>query len=247
MTELLGISVSPFSEKARFSLDHHGVPYRYREYVPMLGEPGLRIRLRKPTGTVSVPVLFDRGRVVTDSFRISRYAEAKGAGAPLFPEDRLADIVAWNDRCEAALTAGRALTMRKLLDAPETREEAMPPFIPKLLRPALGALVDAGYRFVRAKYDATDGEAAAHTFRSQLVTLRAALAGRDYLLGDLTFADVAMSALLFGVAPPAPAYVRMGTATRAAFADAELAREFADLVAWRDGLYAKHRKKLARA
>ncbi|HVY46043.1 MAG TPA: glutathione S-transferase N-terminal domain-containing protein, partial [Minicystis sp.] len=111
MTELFGLPISPWTEKARFALDHHGVAYRYRIYVPMLGEPLLRARLRRPVGRVTVPVLFTDEGAFADSFAIARYADRVGAGAPLVPSERAADVAAWNDRSEAALAAGRALTL----------------------------------------------------------------------------------------------------------------------------------------
>ena len=235
MTELLGMTLSPYTEKARFALDHHAIPYRFRQYVPMLGEPGLRLRLKTPFGRVSVPVLFDGGRAVADSFKIARHVDAAGSGAKLFPEEHLADITAFNDRSEAALGAGRALAMRRLIDSPGTREEALPPFVPPALRPALTSMAGLGFAFVRKKYGASDElEGAARTFSAALVTLRETLRGRPYLLDAFTFADIAMAAPLFGVRPVDAAYVRLGDATRAAFTDESLAREFADLVEWRD-------------
>ncbi len=97
---------------------------------------------------------------------------------------------------------------------------------------------------MRKKYGASDElEGPARTFAAALVTLRETLGGRPYVLDTFTFADIAMAAPLFGVRPVDAAYVRLGDATRAAFTDEVLAREFKDLLAWRDELYAKHRKK----
>jgi glutathione S-transferase len=248
MADLWGMTVSPYTEKARFALDHHAIVYRYREYVPMLGEPGLRLRLKKPVGKVSVPVLFTNEGAIADSFRIAEHADASGAGPTLFPKEHRADIVAWNDRSEAALGAGRALTIQRLISSPATRMESMPPFIPKAMRPALGSVVGTAFQFVRSKYGAKgDTEGARQTFKASLVALREALGGRQYLLDGFTYADITMSALVAGVKPLGRAYLRMGPATRAAFGDEDLAREFADLVSWRDALYGKHRPKRVRA
>ena len=51
---LYGVGYSPWTERARWALDHHRIAYRYREHLPMLGEPMLRRRARaagqaKPT------------------------------------------------------------------------------------------------------------------------------------------------------------------------------------------------------
>jgi glutathione S-transferase len=50
-----------------------------------------------------------------------------------------------------------------------------------------------------------------------------------------------MAQALVFVAPPTTGHVKLAPANRAAFADADLAAEFADLVAWRDALYARYR------
>ena len=43
---LYGLSLSPWTERARWALDHHGVAYDYHEHVPMLGEVLLRMKAR---------------------------------------------------------------------------------------------------------------------------------------------------------------------------------------------------------
>ena len=59
MNELLGLPYSPWSEKARWALDVRHVPYRYRVFQPLIGEPALRFKTRRWTGTVTVPVMTD--------------------------------------------------------------------------------------------------------------------------------------------------------------------------------------------
>src|SRR5689334_2595000 len=98
MHTLVGLHYSPWTEKARWALDHHGLPYTYEEYLPMIGEPALRLRTRRAFGKVSVPVLIDRDEAVFDSWEIARFAEKQGKGSKLFPEDRLHQIRAWNER-----------------------------------------------------------------------------------------------------------------------------------------------------
>src|SRR5687768_3084143 len=100
MQTLVGLSYSPWSEKARWALDHHHIPFTYEEYVPMLGEPALRLRLRKAFGKVSVPVLIDGKESYGDSYEIARFAERTGKGKPLFGAERESQIAAWNERSE---------------------------------------------------------------------------------------------------------------------------------------------------
>ena len=56
MNELLGLPYSPWSEKARWALDARKVPYKYKVYAPLVGEPALRFKLKKWSGPVSVPL-----------------------------------------------------------------------------------------------------------------------------------------------------------------------------------------------
>jgi glutathione S-transferase len=51
---LVGEGFSPWTEKARWALDHHGIRYRCEEYVPLAGEPWLRLRARRFHGRISV-------------------------------------------------------------------------------------------------------------------------------------------------------------------------------------------------
>ncbi|MGB1014758.1 MAG: glutathione S-transferase family protein, partial [Nannocystaceae bacterium] len=119
MPILYSLYFSPWSLKARWALDHHGVEYEQREYLPVIGEPLMRLRLRNFTAKITVPILFGTGAPLTDSFAIARYAETIGSGPKLFPPGRGRDIEAWNQRGETALAAGRLLSMAEILNDPE--------------------------------------------------------------------------------------------------------------------------------
>jgi glutathione S-transferase len=90
MRTLYGLSQSPWTEKARWALDHHSVAYRYHEHVPVLGELLLRAKARsRPRGTkASVPLLTDGDAVLCSSLAIARHAESIGRGDPLASADR---------------------------------------------------------------------------------------------------------------------------------------------------------------
>jgi glutathione S-transferase len=247
MTELLGLPFSPWTEKARFALDARRVPYRFRHYQPLLGEPMLRVKLRRPLGRVSVPVLTcDDGRVVADSADIARWADGQGEAPRLFPPEHEAAIARFIALSERALAAGRALSLRRML----TDDEALDEMVPRPLR-RLGRLATrtAGLGITRTlhKYGGHhDGpEVHRRTLASALDELRAALASAPAgeprtILGRLTFADIAMAQVLISVSPPTTG-LKLGPASRRAFVDPELAASHADLVAWRDALYAAYR------
>jgi glutathione S-transferase len=243
MAELFGLSYSPWTEKARWALEHHRVSYRYVEHVPMLGEPYLRWKAQKLTGRVTVPLFVDGGAPVMDSLAIAAYAEGTGRSKPLFPAENRAKIEAWNARSERALAAARGLVVSRTAASPQAKAAALPPFVPDALRPALTSVASLGVAFFRLKYglDAAGEDERRAVIAADLRTLRESLAGRPYLFDDFTYADIAMATVLQAVRPVDGAFLPLHTGTREAWTDPVLAPQFEDLCAWRDALYAKHR------
>jgi glutathione S-transferase len=243
---LFGEYFSPWSEKARWALDHRGVAYVYREHVPLLGEPLLRFHARKLSGRVSVPLLVcDEGRV-PDSFAIARYAERVGNGVSLFPDGDEAAITMWNTRSEVALRAARACYLGRVGARRAAKIEMQPTFLPNVIRRASVPAADLAIGFLRRKYADTmpAGDSAEQGLVRELERLRRVLRGRggDTLVGDeFTFADVAMAVTLQFVVPVQPPYMPLGPATRQACFSPEVAAQFGDLVAWRDRVYERWR------
>jgi glutathione S-transferase len=242
MTRLIGIAYSPWTEKARWALDHHRIAYTYEEHLPMLGELPLRVRARRRR--VSVPVLFDDGEVFGDSFAIARHAEAKSGRFSLFPPPKLVEITAWNARSEAALRAGRARLIVKMLEAPAARREALPSWVPDALRGPLDPLARMGATFLGRKHGTSESSLATNesTLVQVLEELRAGLGGGDYLLGEFTYADISMAVVLQYVKPVDDAFIKLGPATREVWGHPALAARFADLLAWRDRTFERHRR-----
>jgi glutathione S-transferase len=245
MTELLGLVFSPWTEKARWALDVRRVPYVFRHYLPLLGEPALRVKLRRFTGRVSVPVLTTGdGHVLADSTDIARWADGRGAGPTLFPAEHEAEILRYVALSERALAAGRALSLTRM----RADDEALAEMVPSPIRGALGRLAPRlgalGVDRTRRKYvdPLTDEEAQRRVLVGALEEIRATLAkgapgeGVKTLLGRFTFADIAMAQALVSVEPPA-AGLKLGTASRRAFLDPVLRERYADLTVWRDALY----------
>jgi glutathione S-transferase len=245
MLELIGLAYSPWTEKARWALDHHRVEYRYAEHLPMLGEQLLRWKLRRSTGKVTVPALVTEAGALVDSLDIAEYAEREGSGSALFPPPKRDDIEAWNGHSERALAAGRGLVVARTARSRGAKEEALPALIPGALRPALTGMAALGLAFFRFKYklDAAGEDERRAAIAGELRALRAALGGRAHLLGELTYADIAMSVVVQLVQPVDARYVPLKEATREVWGDPALAAEFGDLIAWRDELYAKHRAR----
>lgn len=241
---LVAFPLSLWSERARWALDHHEVPYIERGYTPVLGAPSLRWKMRRLRGAVSLPVLLDpTGAAWIQSLEIARYAESTGGGAPLFRRGDEASIARWSARSDDAIRAAHALTRDRLADDREAQREALGRLVPRglagLLRPSASLALRTVQR--RMRLGELDGAPRAR-LRDVLVELRAALGGRRFLLGDaLSYADVAMAAALLGIDPGEAAPLRLGPATRRVATDLELAGEFTDLLGWRDQLYAEHR------
>jgi glutathione S-transferase len=240
---LLQLPYSPWSERARWALDTRGIDYKQRRYQPLLGELELRRRLGRWRGPVSVPVLITDDDAIGDSVEIARWADAHGSGPTLFPSD---EVVKWAARSQAGLAAGRAVSLTRVLAMPDAIDELSPPWARKL--GGIGrAVTRAGVARTRRKYGGLAQTDAEHQAALQAVLdeLRAALGGRPTILDAFSFADIAMAQVLCFVAPPDRRYVKLGKANAAAFGDPELAQRYADLVAWRDALYARFREAMA--
>ncbi len=243
--ELFSVSYSQWSEKARWALDHHGVRYQGHEYIAIFGEPALRKRLGRWTGKISVPLLLTDSGPIEDSLQIALYAEANGSSpVALFPDKHRDEILAWNDRSENAMRAGRAMLSTRVLEDPEAQREAMPP-MPKVLRNLLKSpIAHLGVAYLRRKYDyGTDFESQHEVLSQTLKTLAEAMAdGRPFVLGDaFTYADICMAVTLQCVRPVTDEFIRLRPATRKAWTNEALASEFGALLDWRDQLYETRR------
>jgi glutathione S-transferase len=248
---LWGLSVSPWTEKARWALDHHGLAYRYREHTPMLGEPALRWRTRgRPAGTrATVPFLIDGRETITDSNAIARHAEASGRGEPLFPTEHADAIVEWERSMETAMQAGRVLVTQALLANHDAQIEMLPPQIPGPLRRPLRPIARSGAAFFARKYDVDpNGRAVSlRTVTEFAERVRRQLDGHDHLAGDrFSWADVCAVMIVSGFAGGVPGRLTKLPASAQTWTQTELVEQFADLVAWRDRLYSKHRPSSAR-
>lgn len=244
MYTLIGLKVSPWSEKARWALDHHRIPYRKVEYLPLFGEPLLRLALRRPSGRVSVPVLFAGTETLTDSLEIARHADRVGQGPPLCPPGLADEVEQWNRAAEQAMGVQRARVLGRTGQSQEALLANLPRWVPAPLGRTSLPLVSLATNYVLRKYgDTPTGPEAGHALlRETLLELRRALGGRPYLLGEFSLADVVMGAALQGIRPVAAHHWPLRSALREVWTEPELSREFGDLLEWRDALYDRHRR-----
>lgn len=247
---LFSLHVSPWSERARWALDHHGLAYRLVEHTPILGERRLRRLVGPDKPRATVPVLVAGDRVLTESWDIARFADVHGSGSALVPFEHEAAIRAWVDLADEASTRGRALITAATLANGPALDAQLPAQVPSWLRPALRPVTRSIGRSFARKYalDLDDAEGPLAAVRAALDRLRAGLAASSpFLQGAFSYADIAMASLVQGVSPVADRFWKIARATRGAWTHAKLAAEYADVITWRDGLYeAKRAPKVAR-
>jgi glutathione S-transferase len=232
LPRLVALPYSPWSIRAKWALDHHGIAYRYVTYLPMLGEPLLKLWTRRLRGRSSVPVLLTREGPIEGSLAIARWADACGEASPLFSAERDDSIAEWNARADVMLDAGRALTIIRTLGSPAALAASVPGG--RALGPIAAPIGALGARYLARKYGASaDADRHREELRWGLAWVREAIGRGDHLLGAFSYADVTMVASTFFVRPPGEAIDHLGDAERACWTD-ELAGEFADVLAWRD-------------
>jgi glutathione S-transferase len=243
--KLVVLKTSPWSERAKWALDHHGLAYDTVDHTPFLGELRLR-RIARGEGKkrVTTPVLVEDGRVFTDSWDIARHADEVGKGSKLFPAEHETEIEKWNDLSEEAMKAGRGLLIPTLMASGAALDSTLPPFFPQWVRPALRPITRYATAWFSRKYELRFDQAPEllRAIRSALETLRAALAkSSPYLLGSFSYADIVMAIVLQGVKPVDDRHFPLDPAMRLAWTREDLVADFGDLLAWRDRLYERHR------
>ncbi len=244
MPILHSISYSAWSERARWALDYYEVPYTKREFIPMISNLPVRISAGKWSGRISVPILIDGKQRFFDSYDIALYADRIGGAQTLFPTDAVEEIRDFNELSDRMLASGRALTTEASAQDSEVLVESVPFKLGGPLKPLAVAIGRSGAAYLKRKYDFSEQSSEEHTqvLRDGLTQLRAALGGDEYVFDRFTFADLTMAVSMQFVSPVDDEYVRIGRKSRPCWTRPELAREFADLIEWRDGVYAKHRR-----
>lgn len=242
MHVLVHIPYSPWSFRARQALDAQGITWRGRHYLPTLGEPGLRLRLRQARGPVTVPVLLpDDGPPITDSFAIAEWAAAR-SNEPLVTDGTREACRRWNAVASGVMEAGRARTTVRVRTDPVALQESLPGFLQPL--GPVGRFVgrDATARILR-KYgaDAASPEVWHARMADGLRQLRDGLAGRPWLLDGFSYADVTGATALAFVRPHAEA--PLGPRSRVAWTEPDLAETYADLLGWRDAVVAEVKRR----
>ena len=237
--ELIGISYSPWTLKARWALDHHRIEYNYSEHLIMVGIPLLRWKTSRWLGAVTVPSLVGMKQPLLDSFAIARWADQQGGGQSLFPAEHTDAIEHWNEKSDVILNVARMLTTQELAKDTAALAEALPFYLKPV--PGSVAVAKQAAHYVLRQYEVPGSNRTwLESLRACFLELREALGTQDYLLGEFTFADVAMAAAIQAIQPPDSQYIPLGPASQRCWTRPELVAEFGDLLHWRTQIFEKH-------
>ena len=243
--ELVGIGLSPWTEKAQWVLDHHRVPYQYREHTILLGMPALSARLGLPSSEITVPLLIEGDQIILDSFDITQRVDARFGGS-LIPAEHLPEIKHYNILCDLVSDASRALMIERLLKDPAAQAQMLPPFIPGMFRGPFRFMSRVGAAYIQQEFNTTRKSSYEYgmVMLQSFVGLSAAVerAGGKYLIGGgFTMADILGAVAVGGLRPHRRIAEKMGPAVLKCWTSEELEDRFGHLLEWRDWVYQQHR------
>jgi glutathione S-transferase len=106
--------------------------------------------------------------------------------------------------------------------------------------------VRSGVAYLRIKHGADEASTAVarDALDDVLSLLAKSLVGTRYLLGDFSYADVAMAVACQFVRPVDDRYIRLTPALRRCWTERGLGEKHQDVIAWRDEMYARHRRHM---
>ncbi|MEO1267147.1 MAG: glutathione S-transferase N-terminal domain-containing protein [Myxococcota bacterium] len=237
MHTFYAIGYSPWSERARWALDHGSIAYHPIVFTPTLTDIRLRAALRRPLGRITVPVLFlTDGTVLEESLEIVRWVSRQDPERlPL--GDSTDEVCAIANRL---LEAGRVRTTHRAL-----RDDAlMKASLPSFMAPLGGAGVAIGRPIARRlliKYPVGTEEACLEQMIEALEELRARIDGRSTIHRQFSCTDIMAATALAFVQPAPGPWAKLNETARQGWTEPELAERFADLLEWRDRLYQSYR------
>ncbi len=198
MPTLITIGPSPYVEKARWALEHHGISFVEQAHVPLF-----HWRATRPHHQQTVPLLLlDGGGRVGESSEIVAWADAqRPGGRPLLP-DRLREQVAWLD--DKVGRHGRRVAYQAMFQAPRLARSLFDGS-PRWERAALNLVYPLWKGAIVRGLGVTDKRAAASRDRLRevfdevsgwLADGRPWLDGEHFSALDLTLASMSGSILL---------------------------------------------------
>lgn len=244
---LIGMPLSVATQRVLWAFDYTEVPYQFEEYLPQISTPWLRLRTRRFTGPISVPVLLgDDGLCLLDSWDIAQRVDQDQPLAGLIPAVSLDQVQVMNQLSEAIFNAARILLVGRMLQDEDALLDAFPPSFPAWSKRPMLPLMRRTFRMLAKKYGepGVSDRDQLQRLENCLLQVRRQLDGKPYLLDrGFCYADMTVIAALAMVQPvrkdpqlPMTPYERASTC-------AELVEPFADVFAWRDGVVLHHRHR----
>jgi glutathione S-transferase len=247
MYRLIGMPLSPATNRATWALDYAEVPYQFEEYLPQITTLWVRMRTRRIFGQVSVPILLGPNGVKwLDSWDIALQVHQDCPMAGLIPAILQDQIKRMNELSEAIFYAARILLVGRVLADQEAMLEAVPAGFPQWSRRPMLPLVRQTFIKLRKKYDEPGVTDQDHLdkLHGYMQRIREQLDCKPYLLEQgFSYADMTIISALQLIKPvrhaPGVAY----TAYERACICPQLAEDYTDVMQWRDRVYGQHRHK----
>ena len=207
--KLVTITFSHYADKARWALEHFGIPYTEVGYLPGFHVPGVlwatRFRPGKAdaaSSPLSTPVLItDAGSVIYDSSAIARWASDTygNPSTTLYPVDYLEAVLSMErELCDRLGPHTRRWGYRALMRDPEAFRQFIHDNAPRvqggLARvavPAIGSLIKRAL-----KVSDRSVQRSIETVREVFDAYAPVVEGRRYLVGNrLTAADISLATM----------------------------------------------------
>jgi glutathione S-transferase len=242
------ISVSHYSEKARWALDHKQIPHTRRAVaVPGLHIPASMVLTRGSSYTY--PVLELDGRRIGDSTEIIAALEERYPERPLYPADpeqrrRALELEDFFD--EELGPHIRLLAFHELAKDPERFEAVIARTTPGPVARLGSGAVTYARTYTGLRFGARD-EAAAELAREKVVAaldrLEAELGSNEFLVGDsFSVADLTAAALFFPLVLPDEGPVPTDEPPPAGIASFRAPLEERPAYRWIEATFRKHRQ-----
>lgn len=208
------ITISPYSEKVRWALNHKSIPYRLR--APMPGAHAMCALWLTRGRRYTFPVMQMDGKIVGDSTAIIAALEQRHPEAPLYPgpesdRRRALELEDWFD--EEVGPYVRRVVFHELIRDSDRFADVAGLAAPTPLR-IVGRPGRVGVRAIMGiRYQALDRDGAAEAQTRVLAAfdrLEAELGDSGYLVGgSFTVADLTAAALLYPLVRPPEADVQL--------------------------------------
>ena len=245
---LYQFEISHYSEKVRFLLDYKNIPY---EKVDVLYGVGQKV-VEKLTGQRQVPVIVDpnnRKRVVHDSTAIAFYLDERYPDPPLIPKDpdARAETLMLEDWLDHALgVVARRLFIWRMRGDNDFIRKTMEMNSDTLTRRLFPVMSPVLMKVLMLRDGITERSVADARVATEttLSILDTRLARAPYLTGDApTLADFTAAGTAMLLQLPPHGYLRFPPdVAHGGVAEVQTAHK--RFFEWKDGLYAKFRKKL---